>query len=62
MTWKAEVSAKHDGTMRAHPDNRKTKVKNFFPRFTQRDCHYTPLYTAFGSGRTTPKYLVPALY
>jgi len=26
-----ECSAKHDGTTRAHPDNRKMKVINFFP-------------------------------
>jgi len=47
--------------MRAHPDNRKMKVKKIFPRFAQRDHPYAPLYTIFSSGRTTPKYLIPAL-
>jgi len=66
MTWKAEVSdsavqAKHDGTTRAHPDNRKMKVKKNFFRASRGDRHYTPLYTAFGIGHTTLKYLTPAL-
>ena len=56
-----QSSAKHNGTMRAHPDNRKMKAKKNFPRFARRDHHYKPLYTAIGSGRTTPKYLAPAL-
>ena len=56
-----QCSAKHNGTMRAHPDNRKMKAKKNFPRFARRDHHYKPLYTAIGSGRTTPKYLAPAL-
>ena len=55
-----QCSAKHDGTTRAHPDNRKMKEKNF-PRFARRDHRYAPPYTAFGSGRTTLKYLAPAL-
>jgi len=38
------------------------KVKKFFLRFVRRDHHYTPLYTAFGSARTTPKYLTLVLY
>ena len=56
-----QCSAKHDGTTRTHPDNWKMKVKKIFRRFAQRDQHYAPLYTVFGSGHITPKYLVPAL-
>jgi len=37
------------------------KVKISFPRFARRDRRYSSLYTAFGSGRTTPKYLAPLL-
>jgi len=37
------------------------KAKKNFPRFARTDRRYAPLYTAFGSGRTTPKYLAPAL-
>jgi len=37
------------------------KVKFFFPCFARRDRLYTPLYTAFSSGHTTPKYLAPVL-
>ena len=63
MTWKAEVSDSAVQSMtvantRAHP---KVKVKKNFPRFVWRDGCYAPLYTAFASGRTTPKYLAPAL-
>jgi len=56
-----QCSAKHNGTTRAHPDYRKMKAEFFFPRFALRDRRYTPLYTAFSSGRTTPKYLAPVL-
>ena len=38
------------------------KVKKIFPHLARRDQHYVPLYTAFASGRTTPKYLALALY
>ena len=31
-----QCSAKHDGTTRAHPDNRKMKVKNFFALCVER--------------------------
>jgi len=40
----------------------KNEGENFFLRFMRRDQHYAPLYTAFGIGRTTLKYLTPALY
>ena len=53
-----QCSAKHEGTTRAHPDNWKMKVNFFFPRFARTDRRYAPLCT---SGRTTPKYLAPAL-
>ena len=49
-----QLSAKHNGTMRAHPDNRKMKVKKIFPHFTWGDHHYTPLYTAFGMAVAVP--------
>ena len=39
----------------------KNEGEKNFPRFARRDRRYAPLYTAFGSGRTTPKYLAPAL-
>ena len=39
----------------------KNEGEKNFPRFARRDHHYTLLYTAFVSGRTTPKYLAPAL-
>jgi len=40
-----QCSAKHDGTTRAHPDNRKMKVKTFFLRFAWRATITTHLYT-----------------
>ena len=56
-----QCSAKHEGTMRAHPDNWKMKVKKIFPHLARRDRCYTPLCIVFGSGRTTPKYLTLVL-
>jgi len=40
---------------RAHPDIWKWRWKFFWSRFTRKDCRYTPLCTAFGSGWTTLK-------
>ena len=65
MTWKAEVSdcAVQSTTVLREPiqTTEKMKVKKFFSRFALRDCRYAPLYTAFAGGRTSPKYLAPAL-
>ena len=61
MTWKAEVSdsAVQSTTVlrsRAHPDNRKMKVKNFSALCAER-LSLGPMC----SGHATPKYLAPAL-
>ena len=40
-----QCSVKLDGTTRAHPDNRKMKVKTFFLRFARRATITTHLYT-----------------
>ena len=39
----------------------KNEGEKCFPRFARTDRHFTPLFTPFGSGRTTPKQLAPAL-
>ena len=39
----------------------KNEGEKIFPCFARRDGTSVSLYTAFGSGRTTPKYLAPAL-
>ena len=39
----------------------KNEGEKFFPRFARTDWRFTPPFTPFGSGRTTPKYLAPAL-
>ena len=52
-----QCSAKHSGTSR----QQKNEGEKIFPRFVWIDRHYMRLYTAFGDGRTTPKYLTPAL-
>ena len=62
MTWKAEVSdsAVQSTTVLQEPiQTTENEGELFF--FARRDRRYTPLYTAFGSGRTTPKYLALVL-
>jgi len=64
MTWKAEVSdsAVQSTTVLESPSRQKKNEGGiFFPSFARRDRRYAPLYTAFGSARTTQKYLAPAL-
>ena len=61
MTWKAEVSdsaVQSTMVLREPIQTTENEGEKNFPHFARR---YTPLYTAFGSGRTTPKYLAPAL-
>ena len=66
MTWKAEVSdSAVQSTMLLREPIQTTEKwrwkEKFFLRFARRDHPYAPLYTVFGSGHTTPKYLAPAL-
>jgi len=68
MTWKAEVSdsAVQSATVLREPiqttENEGEKIFSAL-RPARKDHPYAPLALciAFGSGRTTPKYLAPAL-
>jgi len=59
LQW--QCSAKHDGTMRAHPDNRKMKVKKF-AHTSRREISATHLYTLpLAVAIPLQKHLAPAL-
>ena len=63
MTWKAEVSdsAVQSTTVLREPSRQQKNEGEINFSALRAETVATPLYTAFGSGRTTPKYLAPAL-
>ena len=55
MTQKAESSYSAVQSTKVPREPIQITEKEYFPCFARTDRHFTPLFAAFGSGRTTPK-------